>query len=245
MPDESPLIRIVLEPEADFLRLTWEVRPGEGQPEIKELAAHWSAVEQSLTTYLQLQDGRWPGDKTVRLAARDYLLDARQLQAIAQCLKRHQFSLQWIETNRRQTAVAAASAGYSVQQTPPQARHLAGEKETAPLVLKNTLRSGAEIRHNGDVILWGDVNPGGEIIAGGDILIWGTLRGTAHAGAKGKEDAIVMMLRSGASQIRIANQVARVTPEDNPQGEPEVAHLTPDGIRITPLWSFKRSAAFQ
>jgi len=235
-----PLISVVLEPEADFLRLSFHLVSAADSTDIKDIAPHWAELEQSLRTYLQMQEGRWFQEKSVHLAAQDRLLDSRQLQAIAQLLKKHHLQLEWVETNRRQTAVAAASAGYSVVQKAPQIQMLSGSKEMAPLVLKNTLRSGAEVRHGGDVILWGDVNPGGEIIAEGDILIWGTLRGTAHAGAKGKQDAVIMMLRSAASQIRIADQVARVTPDDQNQGEPEVAHLTPNGIRITPLWSFKR-----
>jgi septum site-determining protein MinC len=96
------------------------------------------------------------------------------------------------------------------------------------------------IEHPGDVLLVGDLNPGGEIIAEGDILIWGTLRGTVHAGVKGDQNAIVMILKLAASQIRIADLVARVSSEAADQNEPEVAYITPDGIRLTSARKYKK-----
>jgi len=46
-------------------------------------------------------------------------------------------------------------------------------------------------------------------VAGGDIIIWGKLRGTAHAGAGGDEEAVICALQLAPSQIRIASLIAR------------------------------------
>nr|pir hypothetical protein - Synechocystis sp. (strain PCC 6803) [Synechocystis sp.] len=150
-----------------------------------------------------------------------------------------------METNRRQTAVAAASAGLSVDQTMAD-KPLVDPSETPslpkPLVVRHTLRSGGEIRHGGDVVIIGDVNPGSSIVADGDILIWGCLRGMAHAGAKGNDQAVIMILRLAACQIRIGDRLARVGADAVDRREPEIAYITSEGIRLTPVRQFQRSA---
>ena len=53
----------------------------------------------------------------------------------------------------------------------------------------------------------GDVNSGAEVIAGENIVVLGTLRGLAHAGAKGNKEAIICAGSIEVSQIRIADIV--------------------------------------
>jgi septum site-determining protein MinC len=239
MTAEMPLAPLRLQAQDNCLHL---ILTTVDPVETKETQQTWLDLEQSLSNTLRLQEKRWPPRYPVHLMAQDRLLDARQLQGLADILREFNLELQWVATQRRQTAVAAASAGYSVDQTPPQPQLFSDSPpaQQPPLVLKQTLRSGTVIRHPGDVILLGDLNPGSEIIADGDILIWGTLRGTAHAGAKGNPAAIIMILRLGASQIRIADRVARVSAENTDPGQPEIAHITPEGIRLTPVRQFKR-----
>ncbi|MBC8016483.1 MAG: septum site-determining protein MinC [Sporomusaceae bacterium] len=82
-------------------------------------------------------------------------------------------------------------------------------KELETLYVSKTIRSGQEVRHNGSVVIIGDVNPGAEVIASGDIIIKGTCRGVVHAGAYGNSNATITANRLLASQIRIANLIAR------------------------------------
>ena len=104
-----------------------------------------------------------------------------------------------------------------------------------------TVRSGTEIRHPGTVIILGDINPGGIVVAEGDIVIWGRLRGIAHAGAGGNRECLIMSLQMEPTQLRIADAVAR-SPEKSPmQVFPEVAHITPAGIRIARANDFSRN----
>jgi septum site-determining protein MinC len=76
------------------------------------------------------------------------------------------------------------------------------------LFLKETLRSGRSVYHEGHVVIMGDVNPGAEIIAAGDVIVWGRLRGLVHAGALGDETAVICALELNPTQLRIANVIA-------------------------------------
>jgi septum site-determining protein MinC len=199
----------------------------------------WEQIQQRLTGAKRF----WQPLTPVHLYAQDRLLDTRQLQAIANALEEVQLSLELVHTSRRQTAVAAVTSGYSVQQHNPQSSTVIQNALAEPLYLQMTVRSGMEIRHPGTVVIIGDVNPGGEIIAAGDIIVWGHLKGIAHAGSRGNDQCLIMALQMFPTQIRIANFIAR-SPEQQPvKLEPEVAHVSDGVIRITPSIESKRIPA--
>lgn len=75
---------------------------------------------------------------------------------------------------------------------------------------RGSLRSGQRIEEDGSVVILGDVNSGAEVIASDNIVVLGTLRGLAHAGAKGNKEAIVSAGRLDTVQIRIANIVKEI-----------------------------------
>lgn len=225
--------------------------PPEGDGDDSNPAAifNWTEVWQQLKQRLDAGERFWQPDTTVHLIARDRLLDVRQLQTIADALTEAQLQLKRVYTSRRQTAVAAATAGYSVEQQSSIAHINQSAQEAAqalaePLYLETTLRSGADIRHNGTVVILGDVNPGSSVVAEGDILIWGRLRGVAHAGSKGNARCLILALQMEPTQLRIADFVAR-PPETPPaQYYPEVAYVTPQGhIRIAQATDFHRIQA--
>ncbi len=105
------------------------------------------------------------------------------------------------------------------------------------LLIRRTLRSGQRVRFYGNVVILGDVNPGAEITAGGDIVVMGWLRGLAHAGAEGDDQATVSAFRLNPTQLRIANFIGRA-PD---QGEavlpdlPEFAEVR-DGQLVIDRW---------
>ena len=74
---------------------------------------------------------------------------------------------------------------------------------------KGSLRSGQKIEVEGSIVVIGDVNSGAEVIAADNIII-GTLRGLAHAGAKGNKDAIIAASTLDAVQLRISNIVKEI-----------------------------------
>ncbi|MBW4442182.1 MAG: septum site-determining protein MinC [Plectolyngbya sp. WJT66-NPBG17] len=202
-----------------------------------KVALAWGELWQQFKQLLAGRERFWQPNTIVHLIADDRLLDTRQISAIAEALTEVQLQLKSVHTRRRQTAVVAATAGYSVEQITA-ADPLAPKQETPtameePLYIQMTLRSGTEIRHNGTVIVLGDLNPGSTIVAEGDILVWGRLRGVAHAGCKGNVKCLIMALQLEPTQIRIADYVARAPETPLAQYFPEVAYVSPQGsIRI-------------
>lgn len=84
------------------------------------------------------------------------------------------------------------------------------EQGNGPLtVMKGIVRSGQTIRHNGNLFYIGDVNPGGTIACTGDIIVMGALRGMAHAGTEGNENAIIAASYLKPTQLRIAEIISR------------------------------------
>lgn len=214
-----------------------------------ETKLDWTELCQDLLYRLQTMDGDWTNITSVHLIAKDELVDARQLQKLAATLEQVQVKLSTISTSRRQTAIAAATAGYSVEQqttTTPLEKKVSKNIQifAEPLYLETTIRSGREIRHPGTVVLLGDLNPGGSIIAQGNILVWGRLRGIAHAGAQGDRQSRIMALKMEPTQLRIASLVARAPDTPPAELEPEIAYITKQGICISKALQFARDHSF-
>jgi septum site-determining protein MinC len=103
------------------------------------------------------------------------------------------------------------------------------------LILKETLRSGRSVYHEGHVVIIGDVNPGAEIVAGGDVIVWGRLRGLVHAGALGSETAVICALELNPTQLRIADQIAISPDEKHGRTFPEQAAIR-NGQIVAERW---------
>lgn len=80
--------------------------------------------------------------------------------------------------------------------------------------VRTSLRSGKKVEFEGSIVVLGDVNYGAEVIAGENIVILGTLRGLAHAGAKGNKEAIISAGSIEAPQVRISNVVKECEKEE-------------------------------
>lgn len=72
---------------------------------------------------------------------------------------------------------------------------------------KGSLRSGQKIEVEGSIVIFGDVNSGAEVMATENIVVLGSLRGLAHAGARGNMQAIIVATTLDAVQLRIANVI--------------------------------------
>jgi septum site-determining protein MinC len=254
--DEDPLASVPELPEPVEIPENLQVRlrsedgkliltlPPEAEASKVPTAFSWSEILHQFKQQLMGRERFWQPNAIVHLMAGDRLLDGRQLQAIADTLQDAQLLLKWVYTSRRQTAVVAATAGYSVEQitavSPLMQPTTAPKVMDEPLYVQMTLRSGTEIRHGGTVVVLGDLNPGSSIVAEGDILVWGKLRGVAHAGSKGNARCLIMALQMEPTQIRIADFVARA-PDAPPVHHPEVAYVSPQGnIRIARAADFQR-----
>lgn len=83
-------------------------------------------------------------------------------------------------------------------------------KEEAEIKSVNKIiRSGQVLEVPGDLLLIGDVNPGGTVKAGGNIFIMGTLKGVAHAGCLGDDQAVISAAVMKPSQLRISDCINR------------------------------------
>ena len=81
---------------------------------------------------------------------------------------------------------------------------------------RGSIRSGQRIEEEGSIVILGDVNSGAEIIAADNIVVLGTLRGLAHAGAKGNRKAIIAAGKLDTVQLRIANVVKEINRDEEP-----------------------------
>ncbi len=244
LPEVNVYSQVSFKSEGEKLQLilpSQPVEPGEN---------NWSEVWLQLKHRLNGSERFWQPGTKVYLEGKNQLLDIRQLQAISDALQAVELELERVYTSRRQTAVAAATVGYSVEQNIPTSSLNSATEENQqdpwaePLYLKTTVRSGVEIRHPGTVIILGDVNPGGAIIAAGDIFVWGHLRGIAHAGSEGDRQCRIMALQMKPTQLRIADTVARAPAQNPQQLEPELAYVTQSSIRLTKAIDFMRTHSF-
>lgn len=106
-----------------------------------------------------------------------------------------------------------------------------GSRRTLPI--HRTLRSGTQIRFDGDIHVYGDVNPGAQLVATGSIMVLGTLKGVAHAGAHGDEKAFILAFDMRATQLRIARNIAIPPRRPSPGGVlPEIATVVDQQVKI-------------
>lgn len=105
------------------------------------------------------------------------------------------------------------------------------------IYLKQTIRSGQTVRFDGNVVIYGDTNPGSEIIASGDIIVIGSLRGIAHAGAKGDESSQIIATNLKPTQLRIASYIGMSDDNQKTSDQPEYACVTDGKIYIGNLKS--------
>lgn len=200
-----------------------------------ELAAKSSFLQGSQIT---LQVGKRP-------------LRSSQLLQIQKLFIKHDLTLRGILSDDQNTREAARENGFATrlagshtdldgnlmpdeQQTTAVTDSQAGQNPGG-LVLKETVRSGRRIFHEGDVVVIGDVNPGAELIAGGDVIVWGRLRGLVHAGALGDDTAVICALDLSPTQLRIADQIAIAPAEKEKHPKPETAVIR-NGQIVAEQW---------
>jgi len=106
------------------------------------------------------------------------------------------------------------------------------EDKKRTMTAQKTLRSGANLRFDGDVLLFGDVNPGAQIIASGNIVVLGAMKGLAHAGAAGDESAYIMAFDLRPTQIRIGQHIAIPTERTGDRPTAEIAQVIEGRIVI-------------
>lgn len=123
------------------------------------------------------------------------------------------------------------AGGELVELRPPTAA-VAHRGETR--IVARTVRSGAKLESTGSIVVLGDVNAGAELIANDDIIVIGALRGLAHAGAGGNENAVIWAQQILSPQLRIGTALAQSADGSESARGPEVAHLREGAIVLRP-----------
>lgn len=193
--------------------------------------AEWATVLEQLQVQFT-QSGSFFAGAKLTLEIGDRLLRHEQVEGLLELMQQHGLSPEAIGATDRQSRNLARAAGLTARPLP---RYESAPSSSAPeseaLLLTKTVRSGQVVRHSGHITLIGDVNPGAEIVAGGSVIVWGRLRGFVHAGALGNREALICALELRATQLRIADQIAR-TPEGAGSSGPEIARLTNEQIVV-------------
>lgn len=97
---------------------------------------------------------------------------------------------------------------------------------------RGSVRSGKKLEIEGSIVILGDVNSGAEIVATDNIIVLGSLRGLAHAGAKGNKETIVAAGEFDAVQVRIANIVKEIDRDSEVARKQVYIHVEGDEIKI-------------
>jgi septum site-determining protein MinC len=116
------------------------------------------------------------------------------------------------------------------------------KEEHQVTTINRVIRSGQIIEVPGDLLLIGDVNPDGQVRAGGSIYIMGQLKGIAHAGFYGNDQAVIAASVMNPAQLRIADQMIIASDQYAKRShEMECAFMSDEeGIIIDKLHVLKR-----
>ena len=210
----------------------------------------YTAALANLTAELDQKQDFWRGSRVV-LEVGERPLQHEQLADIQELCARRGLALWAVLADTEDTRAVARDLGLATRlpgsQTDldgnvlphaPAVDSVPGPPSTVGpggMLLKETLRSGRSVYHEGHVIVIGDVNPGAEIIAGGDVIVWGRLRGLVHAGALGDRTAVICALELSPTQLRIADAIAIPPAERQRHPVPEQAFCR-DGQIVAEAW---------
>jgi septum site-determining protein MinC len=197
--------------------------------------------------------GHGPPQGRVVLQSGAWQLDLPQLRELQRLFLTQGLELCRVEGQCEETLVAAAALGLAVfsHRASADGTDAAGEadRQASGIVAgmpgsdglslhRGTLRSGDHLEVGGSLLVLGDVNPGARVRAAGHVLVWGRLRGIAHAGCEGDENARIVAMHLRPLQLRIADAVARGPDDQPPLGFCEQATLVAGRIRIDPAEPF-------
>jgi len=202
---------------------------------------NWLEAQAALLENLQQQAEFLKGAQ-VTIDVGSHELHAAQMGKLRDGISELGISVRAILSNMPITERTARTLGLATRISQPHPRRIVRSRQAAvqttdALWVQRTLRSGVSLTHTGHIVLVGDVNPGAEVIAGGNVIVWGRLRGVAHAGADGNEQAYVCALDFSPTQLRIAGQIA-IPPERKGKPQPELGRLK-NGQVVVEKWDFK------
>jgi septum site-determining protein MinC len=203
----------------------------------------WLEAQTALLDQMQQRANFIQGAR-LTLDVGNHILNAAELGKLRDTLSEMGINLQTILSNSPTTETTAQSLGLGTRLSKPHPERIARPLDTSMregeqgILVQKTLRSGYKLEYPGHITIVGDVNPGAEVVASGSIIVWGRLRGVAHAGAEGDDQAFVCALTLSPTQLRIAGQIA-IPPQHTGTPQPEIASLR-EGQVIAEPWDVKK-----
>jgi len=198
--------------------------------------ADFSDALKAITERLEAKRSFFEGSACVNVVGGS--LDADQKDELSNMLKRD-FGMLCVEfeggiKRTRQNLFRAQRSEQNEEKPAEFKTRPVSQKEGSAVFIRETVRNGQRIDYDGDIVVCGDVNFGGELVATGNIAVMGALRGKAHAGAGGDENAVVTAYRLSPQQLRIGGIIA-IAPKNAMQvSYPEIARVMGDKIVIAP-----------
>lgn len=201
----------------------------------------WSELKNALLKHID-QQGEFLKGAQLTLDVGNQVLKAAEIGQLRDILSERGITLRALLSHSPTTELSAQNLGLATRLSKPKSNRSMHSLDTElsgdeAMLIHRTLRSGHNISFFGHVIVIGDVNPGAEITAGGNVVVWGRLRGTVHAGADGKSDAVICALDLSPTQLRIADQIS-VAPPQRKKSRPEMARLVDNQVIAEP-WDYK------
>ncbi|MBN1334134.1 MAG: septum site-determining protein MinC [Synergistales bacterium] len=164
-----------------------------------------------------------------RIIDEDFLM-----KFLSKCLERGDISISSWESSNEKTRELFQKLGFRSSGVEKKRIKPSGREET--LVIRNSLRSGQRIEHDGDVIVLGHINDGAEVVASGNILVCGKLKGLAHGGINSGNDKIIIVFSLEAKQVRLGGMVNSYLNEDHEWwGKQVILSSNGTSLRITEL----------
>lgn len=203
----------------------------------------WTEAQTGLFNQLKERASFIQGAR-ITLDVGNHILHAIEMGKLRDSLSEMGVILQTVLSNSPTTEITSQSLGLGTRLSKPHPERVARPLDTSVregepgILIHRTLRSGYKLEYPGHITIVGDVNPGAEVVASGSIIVWGRLRGVAHAGAEGDEQAFVCALNLSPTQLRIAGQIA-IPPQHTGTPQPEIASLR-EGQVIAEPWDVKR-----
>ncbi|GIW23410.1 MAG: putative septum site-determining protein MinC [Candidatus Sericytochromatia bacterium] len=205
----------------------------------------WNDIVSQLTNKLEENKNFWIG-ASVSIDLGKRKLDETQINRLHDMLiKRHHLILNTIYTQDDETKNFAKKINIKVGKFNPLVKNINTNPKVNEILennilgnalyIKQTVRSGQIIRFDGNIIIYGDTNPGSEIIATGDIVVIGSLKGLAHAGAKGDDKAQIIAINLKPTQLRISSYIGRPPDDVRNSNTPEYAWVSNGEIHISSL----------
>ena len=201
----------------------------------------WPDLHQALLEHLDQQKDFLKGAR-VALDIGNQVMKAVEMSQLRNDISERELSLWAVLSNSPTSIATAQTLGLATRIGKPRAEPGSARPDTSEgdpaLFVRRTLRSGVSLRHEGHIVILGDVNPGAEVLAGGNVVVWGRLRGMVHAGAEGNASAVVCALDLSPPQLRIGGESA-MPPKRKGKPQPGKARIEDGQVTAEP-WNPKK-----